>query len=79
LEDLLLPGEEFLDGYYKMLHRYSFRLFLRDIIKMQNFFIGKSSIIFSIRLLESGGMRRSLDPLKISGKEFLKKRTEERC
>lgn len=37
-EDLLLPSEEFLDDYYRMLHRYSFRLFLRDIIKQQNFF-----------------------------------------
>ncbi|MBS1127272.1 MAG: hypothetical protein H6Q93_1261, partial [Nitrospirae bacterium] len=24
--DLLLPAEEFLDEYYRMLHRYSFRL-----------------------------------------------------
>jgi hypothetical protein len=37
-EDLLLPSGEFLDGYYRMLHRYSFRLFLRDVIKHQNFF-----------------------------------------
>jgi len=37
-EDLLLPSEEFVDDYYRMLHRYSFRLFLRDVIKHQNFF-----------------------------------------
>jgi hypothetical protein len=37
-EDLLLPEEEFLDEYYRMLHRYSFRLFLRDVIKHQDFF-----------------------------------------
>jgi hypothetical protein len=37
-EDLLLPSDEFLDEYYRMLHRYSFRLFLRDIIKHQHFF-----------------------------------------
>lgn len=37
-EDLLLPEEEFLDEYYRMLHRYSFRLFVRDVIKHQDFF-----------------------------------------
>ena len=37
-EDLLLPSEEFVDAYYRMLHSYSFRLFLRDVIKHQNFF-----------------------------------------
>lgn len=36
--DLLMPAEEFRDEYYRMLHRYSFRLFIRDIIKHQNFF-----------------------------------------
>ena len=37
-EDLLLPAKEFLDEYYRMLHRYSFRLFIRDVIKRQDFF-----------------------------------------
>jgi hypothetical protein len=37
-EDLLLPSDESIDTYYRMLHRYSFRLFLRDVIKHQNFF-----------------------------------------
>lgn len=37
-EDLLLPGKGFIDAYYGMLHKYSFRLFLRDIIKHQDFF-----------------------------------------
>ena len=36
--DLLLPAEEFLDEYFRMLHRYSFRLFIRDVIKYQDFF-----------------------------------------
>ena len=36
--DLLLPAEEFLDEYCRMLHRYSFRLFIRDVIKHQDFF-----------------------------------------
>jgi hypothetical protein len=37
-EDLLLPSGEFIDDYYVMLHKYSFRLFLRDVIKHQRFF-----------------------------------------
>jgi hypothetical protein len=31
--DLLLPSRKHLGGYYRMLHKYSFRLFLRDLIK----------------------------------------------
>jgi hypothetical protein len=37
-EDLLLPSGEFIDDYYRMLCKYSFRLFLRDVIKHQSFF-----------------------------------------
>ena len=37
-DDLLVPGKEFLDDYYRMLHKYSFRLFLRDVIKQQDSF-----------------------------------------
>jgi hypothetical protein len=37
-EDLLIPDTEFLNEYYRMLHKYSFRLFLRDVIKHQVFF-----------------------------------------
>ncbi len=37
-DDLLIPAGNFLDDYYGMLHRYSFRLFLRDVIKHQDFF-----------------------------------------
>lgn len=36
--DLLIPGEKFLDGYYETLKKYSFRLFLRDVIKHQPLF-----------------------------------------
>lgn len=39
--DLLLPAPEHIDGYYGMLHKYSFRLFLRDVIKVQNRFTRK--------------------------------------
>ncbi len=37
-EDLLLPGKKFISGFYEMMKRYSFRLFLRDVIKHQDFF-----------------------------------------
>jgi hypothetical protein len=37
-EDLLLPAKEFKNGFYEFLKKYSFRLFLRDVIKQQDFF-----------------------------------------
>ena len=40
-DDLLIPGERFIDEYYRLLGRYSFRLFLRDIIKHQDLFTVK--------------------------------------
>jgi hypothetical protein len=37
-DDLLIPSKKYLAGYYRLLHKYSFRLFLRDVIKHQEFF-----------------------------------------
>lgn len=37
-DDLLLPEKQYLDSFYEMLRKYSFRLFLRDVIKHQDFF-----------------------------------------
>lgn len=37
-EDLLIPSKRYLEEYYSMLHKYSFRLFLRDAIKRQTAF-----------------------------------------
>lgn len=37
-EDLLLPKKEFLRTYFEMMKKYSFRLFLREVIKHQEFF-----------------------------------------
>ncbi len=37
-DDLLVPAKRYLPGYYRMLHKYSFRLFLRDVIKHQELF-----------------------------------------
>jgi hypothetical protein len=46
-DDLLIPSEKFLDDYYRMLHRYSFRLFLRDVIKQQAFFTSEKVTRFA--------------------------------
>ncbi len=35
MDDLLLPTKKHLNSYYRMLHKYSFRLFLRDVIQHQ--------------------------------------------
>jgi hypothetical protein len=37
-EDLLLPDSRFAGSFYEMMKKYSFRLFLRDVIKHQKFF-----------------------------------------
>jgi hypothetical protein len=37
-DDLLIPSPEHIDRYYEMMNRYSFRLFLRDVIKRQELF-----------------------------------------
>jgi hypothetical protein len=37
-EDLLIPVDSFIGGFYEMMKKYSFRLFLRDVIKHQRFF-----------------------------------------
>jgi len=38
LEDRLIPSKKYLQSYFQMLHKYSFRLFLRDVIKHQRLF-----------------------------------------
>lgn len=37
-ENLLIPRPGAIDDYYRMMHKYSFRLFLRDVIKQQDHF-----------------------------------------
>jgi len=37
-DDIVLPLKKYLDSYFEQLKRYSFRLFLRDVIKHQDFF-----------------------------------------
>lgn len=49
MEDLLLPQERFLSEYYRSLHKYSFRLFLRDVIKHQQLFALKDVTRYATR------------------------------
>ena len=37
-EDLIMPQKKYIRSYVEKLKRYSFRLFIRDVIKHQNFF-----------------------------------------
>jgi hypothetical protein len=39
-DDLIIPSRKYVDSYYDSLRRYSFRLFLRDVIKGQGGFAG---------------------------------------
>lgn len=37
-DKLLIPKQQYIDSYYRQMHTYAFRIFLRDIIKHQNLF-----------------------------------------
>ena len=58
--DLLLPSKTDLDDYYRMFHKYSFRLFLRDVIKHQDVF----ALDHVIRYSTPSVTRRYLDYLQ---------------
>jgi hypothetical protein len=82
-EDLLLPENKFISGFYEMMKKYSFRLFLRDVIKHQKFFRLENvtryatlevtrdylEYMMNVGLVEksSGGFRLSLGPIKSFG------------
>ncbi len=82
-EDLLLPAKEFQNDYYEFMTKYSFRLFLRDVIKHQDFFrlenvtryatseVTKDYVEYlrKIGLIEkvADGFRLSLRPVKSFG------------
>src|SRR5512143_3049347 len=68
-DDLLLPEEQFINEYYRLLQKYSFRLFLRDVIHHQYLFTIKdvtrystqevteeyASFLLKVRLIEREG------------------------
>jgi len=82
-EDLLLPADIFIENFYEMMKKYSFRLFLRDVIKYQRSFeIGKVTwyatsevtkgyvdYLRDVGLVEkaSGGFRLVIGPIKSFG------------
>jgi hypothetical protein len=82
-EDLLIPSKKFLSGFYAMLGKYSFRLFLRDVIKHQDLFTRETvtryatagvtgeyiAYLLSIRLIrkEGGGYALSRRHVKSFG------------
>jgi hypothetical protein len=45
----LVPGNEHIDSYYELLGRYSFRLFLRDVIKHQEGFTAEDVTRYAVR------------------------------
>ncbi|MBI4698511.1 MAG: hypothetical protein HY758_06255, partial [Nitrospirae bacterium] len=53
-DDLLLPSAKYGSQYYDKLKKYSFRLFLRDVIKHQDFFILEKVTRYSTREVTSG-------------------------
>ncbi|MBI4691224.1 MAG: hypothetical protein HY754_13320 [Nitrospirae bacterium] len=71
-DDLVIPSKKSLNDYYEMLRRYSFRLFIRDVIKHQESFIKEQvakyatsevtglyiDFLKSIKLIETAGRQR---------------------
>lgn len=68
-DDLLIPEEKFIDDYYRMLRKYSFRIFLRDVIKQCRFFTLENVTRFAasrvtveyIEYLRQLGLAKTLD------------------
>jgi hypothetical protein len=82
-DDLLLPEEQHIESYYEIMKKYSFRLFLRDVIKHQKSFrienvtrYATSEVtgeyleyLLEINLVHkvSDGLRLTLGPIKSFG------------
>jgi len=82
-DDLVLPSRKFLNDYYDMMKKYSFRLFLRDVIKHQSSFTKEQvtkyatsdvtglyiDFLKSIKLIEAAGQKFRLKkrPIKSFG------------
>ncbi|HEX8947857.1 MAG TPA: hypothetical protein VF790_02775 [Dissulfurispiraceae bacterium] len=66
-DDLLIPAAGFIDGYYEMCKRYSFRLFLRDVIKHQPLFTVAQVTRYATREVTEEYMRYLAD-IGLAGK-----------
>jgi hypothetical protein len=53
-DDLLIPQKKFQQKFYGMLHKYSFRLFLRDVIKHQKLFTLEQVTRYATPLIARG-------------------------
>lgn len=53
-DDLFLPEEKYIDLYYEMLKKYSFRIFVRDVIKNQPLFTIQDVTRYATREVTSG-------------------------
>ncbi len=53
-DDLLLSEKNYINIYYEKLKRYSFRLFLRDVIQQQNFFTTDKVARYATKEVTSG-------------------------
>ena len=79
-DDLLVPDDPFRDSFFEMLHKYSFRLLLRDVIKHQDRFTLEQVTRYStarvirsylgylreIRLIEEGAVGYVLSRRKVT-------------
>ncbi len=70
--DLLLPGEQYIDSYYEMLKKYSFRLFLRDVIKNQPLFTLTQATRYATKEVTAGYIEYliAVGMVKPEGDEF---------
>lgn len=82
-DDLMLPSKTRINSFYKMMKRYSFRLFLRDVIKHQESFTKKDVTRYAVGevtedyidyLLKVRLIEEASPPLKIKGTYRLIKR-----
>ncbi len=53
-DDLIIPGSTYSSNFYARLKKYSFRLFLRDVIKHQDFFTLEKVTKYATKQVSSG-------------------------
>lgn len=78
-DDLLVPSERFKNDFYEMMKKYSFRLFLRDIIKHQESFTLEEVTRYSTANVTEAYIRfllsvKLIEPLAKKGFRLIKQR-----
>jgi hypothetical protein len=71
-ENLLVPFDKYLTSYYRMLHKYSFRLFLRDVIGHQHQFTLENVARYATQSVTKGYLDylQSIKLVRKSGKSY---------